>query len=39
VAFFLHPGPLHWRTGHNLIERIAGASDYQVAVETYRAAV
>ena len=26
-------------TGQNLIERIAGVSDYQVAVETYRAAV
>jgi hypothetical protein len=26
-------------TGENLIERIAGVSDYQVAVETYRAAV
>jgi len=26
-------------TGQNLIERIAGVSDSQVAVETYRAAV
>jgi hypothetical protein len=26
-------------TGENLIERIAGVSDYQVAVATYRAAV
>ena len=26
-------------TGENLIERIAGVSDYQVALETYRAAV
>jgi hypothetical protein len=26
-------------TGGNLIERIAGVSDYLVAVETYRAAV
>jgi hypothetical protein len=26
-------------TGETLIERIAGVSDYQVAVETYRAAV
>ena len=26
-------------TGENLIERIAGVSDYQVAVETYKAAV
>ena len=26
-------------TGENLIERIAGVSDYLVAVETYRAAV
>ena len=26
-------------TGENLIERIAGVSDYQVAVEMYRAAV
>ena len=26
-------------TGENLIERIAGVSDYLVAVETYKAAV
>jgi hypothetical protein len=26
-------------TGENLIERIAGVSDYLIAVETYRAAV
>ena len=26
-------------TGENLIERIAGVSDYLVALETYRAAV
>jgi hypothetical protein len=31
----------HWdkATGETLIERIAGVSDYQVAVATYRAAV